>query len=165
MVYRKQVLKIYGNTIVASTNDAEDNNIIIVDVEGWDTFPELIRNTAPKLFGYGEYQSTAAQYAQRNLSFTLQVINDNSTSITILRDTIQTLAAKINDLVAIDMYYYEDDVEVYRERVLARPAEPFLEEWEVIENTATFTLNYTAPDPYKTIYLAGSTTPETEGKL
>lgn len=165
MVYRKKVLKIYGNTIVASNIDANDNDIIIVDIEGWEEFPELVRNTAPKLFGYGEYQSTAAQYKQRNISFTLQVINDNATSITILRDTIQTLAAKINDLVAIDMYYYEDDVEVYRERVLARPAEPFLEDWEVIENTATFTLNYTAPNPYKTIYLLGSTTPEATGKL
>lgn len=165
MVYRTKTLKIFGNTLVATNNNANDNNIIIVDIEGWDEFPELIRNTSPKLFGDGEYQSTAAQYSKRNISFTLQLINDATIANTILRDTIQTLAAKINDLVAIDMYYYEDNVEVYRERILARPAEPFLEDWDAIENTVTFTLNYTAPDPYKTIYLAGSTTPEATRKL
>lgn len=165
MVYRKQVLKIYGNTIVASNSTNNDSDVIILDIEGWDEFPELVRNTAPKLFGDGEYQSTAAQYKQKNLTFTLQTTYDNNNAITMLRDTLQTLAAKINDLVAIDMYYYEDDVEVYRERLLARPAEPFLEEWKPLNNGVTFTLNYTAPNPYKSIYLAGSTTPEATGKL
>lgn len=165
MVYRKQTLDIYGATLLGTTSPTTANELILINAEGWDTFPELKRNTAPKLFGDGEYQSTAAQYGSKTITLTFQAYYDNATPIRNLRETIRTLAAKINDLVAVDMKYYEDDVEVLKERLLCRPAEPFLEEWEPVDNAVTFTLNYTAPNPYKAIYLAGGTTPEETGKL
>lgn len=165
MVYRTQQIDIYGGTLIGSTSVSNDTDLVIIDVEGWDTFPELIRNVAPKLFGDGEYQSTAAQYGAKTISITLQTTYDNTTSIIELREIIRTLAAKINDLVAIDMIYYEDGVGILKERLLCRPAEPFLEDWNPLENGVTFTLNYTAPNPYKAIYVGGSTTPEETGKL
>lgn len=141
------------------------STLLITKVDGWDEFPEIRRNSVPKLFGNGVYVSTAASYAEREISITCQASYPNAVSIRAIRQSIGELGILANDDMTLNMYYYSDGVETFREKLIGKPAATFLEDWEEKDNTVIFTLNFVCAEPLKTVYLNGSTTPEAGLKL
>jgi hypothetical protein len=164
MTKKHNVIKIYGDTIVGTTAP-EEGDIVLVNVNGWNTIPTLNRNVSQRLFNDGEFQSTAAHYGAKFLSFDFYFEQKEDLSLIELRNKLMLLAEKRNDLVLIENIYYEDGVEVLKETLSARPDTDFLQSWEENGNIVFFTINYTAPSPYKTIYENGSTTPDVDKRL
>lgn len=163
---RSQAIIIGDNLIAASTGvTASSNNLILQEWEGWDLAPEFERITTPRLFGDGDSYSRLTTHGAKN--FTLRILADlpNSSNVRIVRTQLMKVADRLNDTSTVSMIYYENGKVVFKEVMKALPASPFIEEWIPVDNHVEFTLSFYAPDPWKTVYLNGSSTAETKKRL
>lgn len=142
-----------------------DYGILIKSVDGWDEHPDIIRNTSKRLFGNGVYASQSAKYDKRDISITCFAKYPNEVDIRNLRTNIRLIGERINGTINIAMAYFEDGKKNLEEVLFCQIADDYFESWEELDNGVVFTLNFFAPTPYKAIFLNGSTTPETEGRL
>jgi hypothetical protein len=167
MVYRSKRLTINNTFFTAWTDTYRtgEATILLTDFSGWDETPSIVRNRAPYLFKDGEMQSTAAKYKGREMSFSFQASYPETIGIRALRSAVITLANNINTEHTFAMTYYEDGEEVFKEILKARVGDDFFEEWKEYDNSVDFTLSFVASDPWKTVYLNGSTTPQANKRL
>lgn len=144
---------------------AGDETLMITDVEGWDEMPEIRRVVKPKLFGDGSFVSPIVNFSEKLISFSMQIKYPDTTSVRAVRTNIRLIAQNAATAQTLTMVYYEDGVEVLKEVLSGYPATTLLESWEPVDNNIEFTLNFIIPNPWKTIYLDGSSTAEPSGRL
>lgn len=143
----------------------DDGTLILVNVEGWDAVPEIQRNTRKRLFGDGDYYSSIATFASKTVVFTMQIAYPDDQSIRGVRSNIRQIAQAINAPQTLTMTYYEDGVETFKEVLSGLPAPDLFDEWQPMENSVTFSISFYIPDPWKTVFLNGSTTAETQKRI
>lgn len=138
-------------------NKIGTETILLTEVEGWDEMPDVIRNTAPRLdAGQGIYQSTAARWSERVLTFTMHAEYPDNVTVYTIRQTIKNLAKFVNVDIPISMTYYAPNgtTEVFKQTIMAKPGAEFLE-WTQIGNSVTIVLTYIAADPFYTEEING----------
>lgn len=163
---RSQAVIIGNNLIAASTGvTASSNNLILKEWEGWDLPPESERLVQPRLFGDGDIYSRLTQHGSKTFSFRVLADLPNNTNIRVVRTQLMKVAERLNDTSKVAMVYYENGKIVFKEEIQALPASPFLEEWIPQNNSVEFVMSFYAPNPWKTVYLNGKTTPESKKRL
>lgn len=163
---RSQAVIIGDNLIAASTGvTASSNHLILKEWEGWDLPPESERMTTPRLFGHGDIYSKLTYHSSKTFSFRVIADIPNSSNIRTVRTQLMKVADRLNDTSKVSMVYYENGKVVFKEVMNALPASPFLEEWIPQNNTVEFVMSFYAPDPWKTVYLNGSSTAEAKKRL
>ena len=165
-IIRSQAVIIGENLIAASTGVlASSNRLILTGWEGWDEAPEIERTTSPRLFGDGEVFSRLSSFKAKTFSISFIADLPNSTNVRTVRTAIMQVAQRLNDTTTVSMVYYTDGQESFREELQALPAEDFISELEQQGNRLLVTLEFYAPSPWKTVYLNGSSTPESDKRL
>lgn len=163
---RSQAVIIGDNYLAASTFvRPSTNNVVLLEWEGWDTAPEFERKSNKRLFGSGDVYSRLTDFGAKTFSFHCFVEVPDTTNIRIVRTQLMTIAERLNDRTTVKMQYFELGGIAFTEEIKALPASPFIDEWQPVNNGVEFTMNFYAPDPYKTVYLNGSSTPEVTKRL
>lgn len=155
-----------GGLIVATNAlDRRPFTIALMGAEGWDTPPEFERTKKKRLWGDGDLVGRTTTFSGKSFSVSLFTQFPESSSIRGLRTNANIIAARLNDPVTCEMVYYQNEVEVFREKLLCLPDSPFMDDWNPVSNGVEFKLNFYAPDPWKTVYQNGSTTPSAQKRL
>lgn len=156
-----------GN-IIAATNGPRTGGphfVTLVGLEGWDTPPEIRRNTVPRLFGHGDIVSRLGTFSGKEVSVLISA-NMGDDSPRILRTALNRIATRINETSTLEMLYFENGKLTFRETVKALPAPVFYDEWSPDgAGEIRMQVNFYLPDPLKTVYLNGRSTPEAERRI
>lgn len=163
---RSQAVIIGDNLIAASTGvTASSNHLILKEWEGWDLPPEHERLSTPRLFGDGDIYSKLTYHGSKTFSFRILADIPESSNVRIVRSQLMKVADRLNDTSTVAMVYYEGGKVVFKEVMNALPSSPFIEEWIPVNNTVEFAISFYAPNPWKTVYLNGSSTAESTKRL
>lgn len=160
-------LELFSNTshsIEAWNINRSNNDLAITYIDGWDDGVEIRRNSAPILWQHGEAQSTNALYDARIIE--AQIWGQlNYTQMRALRQKLENIGKDLNSLKTVTVTHYNDlGVEFYKEELQCRMNDNAFD-WEEINGTVTVTLYMVAPNPLKTVYIGGSTSPATDGRI
>ena len=161
---RLQLFAGSSNQITAwNVNQGNIDDVAIVEITGWDDGVEIRRNSAPILWEDGEAQSTNALYGPRHLEITF-FAQRTPTEMRTLRSQIENVMSNLNVLRTVSVTQYNNGTEFYKEELRCRFEDNGMD-WVEINGTVTVTLHMVAPNPLKTVYINGSTTPATSGRI
>lgn len=156
-----------GNELIIASNIRTQSpfGVVLTGVEGWDTPPEIRRKKIERIFGDGDILSNQATFGSRKFSVKIFAQFPSSSSIRGFRTNLMMIGQRINSDTTCQMVYFQNGIEVFREKIMARPEDGFFPDWDPIENSVETTLEFIAANPWKTVFQNGATEPEAQKRL
>ena len=163
MSTKKLDIVLGAQTLTAWNTGSTGEEFLIVGMEGWEDGVEIRRNSTTTLWGHGEVQSTNALFEARHLDISI-MRTGTPQQLLAFRNMIVNALQDPNTRRQITLTEYAGGAKIHRERLLARFEDDGLG-WTQIGNSATATLYFVCPNPVKTVWLNGSSTPVTGGRI
>lgn len=156
-----------GNGLIIASNirQKEPWGITLEKVEGWDTLPSIRRRKVERMFADGDIVSKNATFGSKTFEITLLADFPDQYSIRGLRTNLMAIGTRINHETTCQMVYFQNNVEVFREKLMALPEDGFFPEWDPMDNSVSTTLTFYAKNPWKEVFQNGATTPEAQKRL
>lgn len=166
----KQIFRITnssGTTLVELVNTGQDSATsplkIMEEVSGWDDYTGVTVNTVPKGIGYGSY-FVSTDWAEREIGVTAHLVGTTTSPVRNYLNQYQSAMLSGAYYTLTRIIQTDTGVEQVKE-VLTGIMKGVTWDQGNHQNTASAVLTFQVLNPVKTVYLNGSTTAETTGRL